>query len=421
MMFTRIRTRIVFYLVATAVFSSVLFALLGLLFSYHIEDSMFNQLLSEERQRIERQINRGEAPKPTMSYMQFYLDRDQLPEEVLNVLIEEPNRVEFSGAEGKHYHLMRLEQGYLLAEVSDYLIVRKVKGDMATMQLTIMVVIALLVALVAWFIARRLIRPIDQLNSILSDVQGRQLPVGFSSGFGGDEIGMFAKELDRALSRVQAFIKREQDFTRDVSHELRTPITISQGAISLMKASRMDGEQSELVDRLQQAQDQMQQCIEGLLALAREEGFKREPVRVLPLIESAIVEHHQLLESGGSGKGGKKDIALHLEVAPDAVYRGDAQAIRIILSNLIVNAFTHTESGDIYITGTPSTLTVTNTCSPIDSQLLPDIFQSGVKGEKSSGYGIGLSLVRRLCERLDIAIIMESREHQTEVTLRWPD
>lgn len=421
MMFTRIRTRIVVYLVAAAVFSSVLFALLGLLFSYHIEDSMFNQLLSEERQRIERQINRGEAPKPAMSYMQFYTDREQLPEEVLRVLSEEPNRVEFSGAEGKHYHLKRLEQGYLLAEVSDYLIVRKVKGGMATMQLSIMLAIALLVALVAWSIARRLIRPIDQLNSVLTDVQGQQLPVGFSSRFGDDEIGMFAKELDSALSRVQAFIKREQDFTRDVSHELRTPIAISQGAIALIKDSGLDDEQQELVDRLQQAQDQMQQCIEGLLALAREGGFRDEQVRVLPLIESAIVEHHQLLESGGSGQDGKKDIDLHLEVAPGAVYPGDAQAMRIILSNLIANAFAHTETGEIHIVSTPNTLSITNTCAPIDPQLLPGIFQSGIKGEQSSGYGIGLSLVRRLCERLDISIIIESREHHTEVTLRWPD
>ncbi|GMG87317.1 sensor histidine kinase [Biformimicrobium ophioploci] len=419
MIFNRIRTRVVAYFIATAVCISLLFGLLGLLFSYYVEDAMFNQLLVDERERIEQQLERGETPVPTLAYVQYYPDIRLLPGEVLTVLDEEPNRVEFSGADGKHYHLKHLDQGVILAEVSDYLVVRKIKGGMAYIQLIILAVIVLIVALVAWFMAKRLIRPIDQLHAVLTDVEGQELPVGFSSQFGNDEIGMFAKELDSALSRVQAFIKREQDFTRDVSHELRTPVAISQGAVSLLKDTRLDREQQELADRLELAQEQMQQCIDGLLALAREEGFREENVRILPLLESAIVEHHQLLETRVDDETVKKDVELDLDVAPDVEFWCDVQAMRIILGNLIANAFAHTDSGTIRIVAGPDTLTISNTGTPIDPELLPDIFQSGIKGKQSSGYGIGLSLVQRLCERLGIDISIESDESRIAVVLNW--
>ncbi|MFS1524505.1 sensor histidine kinase [Microbulbifer sp. 2304DJ12-6] len=412
-MFTQIRTRIVVYFVAIAVFVSVLFSLLGLLYSYYVEDEMFHQVLTEESVRVQQQIMRGEQPKPQVAYVQFYADRNDLPEEVLRVLIDEPDRVEFSGTDGKHYHLMHIEQGYILAEVSDYLIVRRIKIGMLYTQSIFSLMIAILTALIAWLMAKQLIRPIDQLNTVLLNVQGRQLPIGFSSQFSNDEIGRFAKELDKVMSRVQNFIKREQDFTRDVSHELKTPITISQGAVSLLKDTALNEEQMQLATRLEDAQKQMQQCIEGLLSLAREERLQQEQVLILPLIESVVVEHYHLLSDDPKSKA----IELHLDVSADAQTTTNAEEFRIILSNIIANAFVHTDKGKISIRYTDNCLSITNTGSKIDPAMLPDIFLSGIKSEQSSGYGIGLSLVKRLCLRLDIEIEINSDREGTTVTM----
>ncbi|QBY05440.1 HAMP domain-containing histidine kinase [Thalassotalea sp. HSM 43] len=411
MIFSQIRTRIVAYFIAMALFISVLFAALGLLFSYYIEDAMFSQLLNDEMAQVQTQIEQGQQPDTNLSFVRFYQHAEQLPKSVKDTLAEEPNRHEFYAEDGKHYHLKRSEQGYLLAEVSEYLIVRKIKGNMAKTTLIFMFIISLFVAFLSWSLAKRLIKPIDNLMQVISSVKGQELPENFSKPFAKDEIGVFARELERAMQRVRQFIEREQHFTRDVSHELRTPIAISQGALTLLNDTPLSAEQQQLSGRIGDAQLQMQQCIEGLLALARETEFSEEPVTLMPLIESCVVEHHQLLE--------QKDIELSLQVNDTAQVKSNKQALKIIISNLIGNAFNHCQQGGINIDFTNNCLTIADSGPGIDRELLPKIFQSGVKGRGSEGFGIGLSLVKRLCEKLDIDLGIDSDQNGTKIRLQW--
>ncbi|WP_096085824.1 sensor histidine kinase [Agaribacterium haliotis] len=420
MIFNSIRTRIVVYFVTMALGISLLFSLLGFLFSYNIEDTMFQRLLSDEAKRAETQLERGDVVSPTLSYVDFYSTKAQLPRAVLDVLEHEPQRIEFPGPGQRHYHLVELSHGYLLAEVSDHLVVRKAKSAMALLQLFVMFIIVLIIALLAWLLARRLVQPIQQLNTLVSKMGNQALPQGFSAEFKRDEIGMFARELDAAMQRLQAFIQREQDFTRDVSHELRTPLAISQGALCLLADSELDADQRKLLHRLQAAQDQMQQCIEALLTLAREQGFDEAPVPVLALLEAAIIECSECL-----GKEGKllqtklEQLDLELKVEPELVLQSNEQALRIIVCNLLANAFIHCKSAKICIAADAQCLTITNVGDQIDSDLLERIFQGGVKGAQSQGYGIGLALVKRLCERLSVAVSIENTKQGVCARLSW--
>jgi len=61
------------------------------------------------------------------------------------------------------------------------------------------------------------------------------LPTDLSRNFYEDEVGVLAKALEQSMQRVEAFVNREQQFTRDVSHELRTPVTVIKGAAELLK------------------------------------------------------------------------------------------------------------------------------------------------------------------------------------------
>lgn len=420
-MFKQIRTRIVAYFVLTTVLVSLIFGLVGLVFSYLIEDQMFAQLLTNESRRIEQQLARGEQARPSLSYVRFYPKRDALPNDVLALLVEEPRRVEFEGQDGKHYHLSHIDQGYVLAEVSEQLVVRKFKGGLATTQLIIMLITIAVVAFVSWSLARRLIRPIDQLNTVLTHVKGAQLPLGFSSTFSNDEIGLFAKELDTTMARLHAFIQREQDFTRDVSHELRTPVAVSQGALSLLRDTSLDVQQKSLIARLQDAQNQMQRCIEGLLSLAREAGVQYTDVQLMPMIERAIVDHYSLLENNPVNRAGSSCIDLDITVPDDASITTDTEGFRIILANLVGNAFSHSDAGTIRIDYQPGKLIISNPSDDARSMGTQNMFESGIKGPASSGYGIGLSLVKRLCDRLELSISLNVSDGQTTATLSWQE
>jgi len=407
----RIRTRILAYFIASSVFICLLFSALSLLFSYNVEDSLFNKLLNNEMAHVQQQIENGNVPSPNLSFVTYYQSSDDLPLSIQNRLNEEPARIEFSGEDSRHYHLKKLASGFLVAEVSEYLIVRQIKSGMFKTQLVFLLLIGGVVALISWSLAKRIIKPIDSLVNVLSEVNDHTLPSGFSKEFTKDEIGMFAQKLDHSMQRISQFIQREQQFTRDVSHELRTPIAISDGALTLLKETSLTPEQSTLVTRLHDAQRQMQLCIDALLTLAREENFKNGNITLLPLIETCIIEHHKLIDG--------KDIELEICVSNEAKQLGNKHALKIILGNLLSNAFQHTHSGTIKITHHANTLEISDAGSGIDSDIFDNIYASGVKGEHSAGFGIGLSLVKRLCEKIGINITIATSNTGTTISLIW--
>ena len=411
MTFSSIRTRIITNFIAVVLLTSVLFTGMVFIFSYYVEDAFFQQILNEEHALLQQTKISGKTYTPSKDYVQLFLSQEQLPESIRDVLRDEPERSEFSGEQGRHYHLKHTDWGILVAEVSDHLIVRKITGGIFTTLFVVMGLTTLIVVVLAFALAKRLLKPVDKLMSVLSNIKGDTMPAGFSEQFAHDEMGHFARELERTMNRIQAFITREQHFTRDVSHELRTPVSICLGATTLLKESDLTEDQRVLVDRIETAQHHMQRCIEGLLALAREQEMKSESVALLPLVESAIIEHHQLIEH--------KDIEIDLTLTPQDKVLSHPQACRIIISNLIRNAFEHTDEGQVTITFTKDTLAIRNTSDPISASALPTMFEPGVRGEASTGFGIGLSLVKRLCESLKHKIDLISDGDGTSVRVAF--
>jgi signal transduction histidine kinase len=80
------------------------------------------------------------------------------------------------------------------------------------------------------------------------------------------------------------------------------------------------------------------------------------------------------------------------------------------VANLLRNAFTFTPSGSITITIEERLLTVTDTGTGIHSEQIGKVFQRHFKGSGSTGSGIGLSLVKRICDRYGWETIINSNQ-----------
>lgn len=410
-MFTLIRTRIIVSFISIALLVSTLFIGLGFIFSYEVEDGFFRFILNSEKEQVESQLATKQTVSTHYPFVSYVASIDALPQAIFNVLQEEPNRTEFSGEGDKHYHIKALSSGYLVAEVSEQLIVRKNKGGMLGFALFFVTIILLIVILVAWLLAKRITKPIKTLDQLISNTASDTMPVRFSAQFKQDEIGVFAKALDNAFMRVQQFIEREQNFTRDASHELRTPIAISVGAVALLKETPLSQEQQVLLSRIENAQRDMQQSVSGLLAMAREQDYELSDIKLLPLIEQAILLHHKLIEN--------KPIEIEVNVDSTATINTNHDAFKMVLSNLISNAFHHTNEGTILIEYANNHLTIRDSGCGIDKQLLNKVFDAGVKSDSSTGLGFGLAIVKRLCKRLGIDITVSSDQQGTVFTLKF--
>ena len=414
MKITQLRVRIISYFVGAALLISALYGATAFIFAYHVEDNFFKALLNGEAQTIQQQINDGQSPSPKLEFVMFHETANELPAFIRDILVSQPKRREFAAQGGKHYHLLQLEQGFLLADVSSYLVVRETKQVMLYylyVLLAIVTVIAILVGFAAYRIAKRLLSPLDELMGIVEKAPVEQLPQGFAERFQKDEIGTFATALEQALARIKAFVQREQHFTRDVSHELRTPTTISRGALTLLRQTSLSAEQTPLVARIEQAQVQIEQSLSTLLALAREDKSTSTQTRLLPVVEQSIIQQHQFLAD--------KDIELIIEIKPQQEVPMAKAPLLILLNNLIGNAFKYTVSGTISIRYDKQKLVVSDSGNGIEAALQPHIFDAGIKGETSQGLGMGLSIVKRLCEQFAIEYQVSSSEQGTEFSFNF--
>lgn len=264
-------------------------------------------------------------------------------------------------------------------------------------------------------VMRRAFLPVAQLARVVADIDLEHLSTGDHKRIepirlGDDEVGLLAVTIEKTLERISAFVERERYFTRSASHELRTPITVITGALELLEHSDLSAADVKAIDRVRRATLDMKTTIEMFLCLAREtdDGLYETEFAVAPLVHQAIDHQRYLL----SGKAVDVDID---ELAKPKVC-GHPQAFSIAVNNLVRNAFEHTLHGQGPITIRLQTraLWVSNQVSAgADEQHAP------AQALSSHGYGLGLGIVQRLCERNGWSFSLQADQTRVVACLAW--
>jgi signal transduction histidine kinase len=264
-------------------------------------------------------------------------------------------------------------------------------------------------------VMRRAVAPVAQLARVVADIDVEHLSAEDhkriqSSRYGDDEVGVLAVAIERTLERISAFVERERYFTASASHELRTPITVISGALELLEESELSATNVLAVERVRRATLDMNATIEMFLCLAREtdDGLYDTHFLVMPLVSQAIDQQRHLLSG--------KHVDLEFDDLANAKVCGHPQAFAIAVNNLVRNAFEHTLDGQgpIRISIKEHELFVTN-------QLSGDADERHTPAEASfyQGYGLGLGIVQRLCERNGWSFSLRADEARVAARLSW--
>jgi signal transduction histidine kinase len=231
-----------------------------------------------------------------------------------------------------------------------------------------------------------------------------------------DEVGELARAFDRYLRRLREFIERESYFTADVSHELRTPLAIILGAVEVLEQDEtLTPKQKERIARIRRAAQDMIDLTAALLLMARERlAIVDEPPCHVAEVMRACVEKHQHLIG---------DRPIHMEVEfkaePDLIV--ERPLLEIVIGNLIRNALFNTKSGTVLLRLEAEKLVVQDTGIGMRPEELARALERHFKGASSAGAGVGLSLVKRICDRYGWRISLESQEGQgTRVEVIFP-
>lgn len=264
-------------------------------------------------------------------------------------------------------------------------------------------------------VMRKALAPVTQLAKVVGKINPEQLTDDDykrieASKFGDDEVGVLARTIEQTLERISAFVERERYFTGAASHELRTPITVITGALELLELSTLSNSDKKILARLKRANVDMKTTIEMFLCLAREtdDGLYDEQFFVMPLVNKAIEQQRHLL----NGKSIELDIG---QLANPKIY-GHPPAFFITVNNLIRNAFEHTllEQAKITILIKEDELVITNQLN-----IRHDKSKVSIEDATFQGYGLGLGIVQRLCERNDWSFSLRSEDGNMVASLSW--
>lgn len=402
-----LRRRIIASFLLMTTITCLLFGLFSFLFAYSVEDSLFADALSEEvvRQQTYWRDHRSFA-RPARDYIALYRDTASLPVDLRRQQGIKEGRSEFAGEADRHYHVRTFDlpgnagTAYAVAEVSRHLVVRPVRNEMLSFLALWTLGMLALTGLLAYWLADRAAAP---LNRLARQVAGAgAIPRISAAGFPGNEVGLLAQTLEQAFDRIRAFVDRESRFTRDASHELRTPVAVIRSAVELIEVQRdLSPSVAKPLGRISDAARQMEQTIDVLLALAREENARPAPERLhlLPLVEAAVLRASELFS------GDQHEVSI--DIPESRTICVNPTAATIILDNLIGNAFRHARGGRLFIHGDSADLVIGDTGPGLSHGVTETLYSPFAKGEASDGHGLGLSIVRSLCDRNGITLILD--------------
>ncbi|MFD0739249.1 sensor histidine kinase [Lysobacter koreensis] len=277
------------------------------------------------------------------------------------------------------------------------------------------IVFTLLSLVVGWWSASRVMSPVSELATRLKQSGRSSQPEALASHFPDDEVGQLAEALDDYAERLTDVVQRDREFNADVSHELRTPLAVIKGAVELLLSRpEVDEKTRSRLLRIQRAEQQCTDLISALLLLSRNErGHGATDVGRLA---------EQLLDAHRAQLAGKP-LELRIEGERGLVVDAPEAAVAVALGNLIGNAVKYTKSGAVVVQLGPKSVEVVDSGPGLSADDAAKLFERGYRGTHaghSQGGGIGLSIVRRLCELYGWDVrVKPGREHGVVATLSF--
>jgi signal transduction histidine kinase len=273
----------------------------------------------------------------------------------------------------------------------------------------LLVVTTIASALLGWFAAGRVLRPLGQMADAARTISAGNLGRRLALAGPDDEFKRLGDTLDDLLARLEASFDAQRRFVANASHELRTPLTVERTVLQVALADPDATEAS------------LRATLEELLAYGREHERLLESLLTLASSERALNHREQVDLARVAGqvlRAPRPDVqsqGLDVDTTLEpATVAGDPALIARLTANLVDNAVRYNRPGGRVEVRTGAVnghavVTVTNTgpvVAPEDTDRLFEPFQRlGGRAAAADGHhGLGLSIVRAIAAAHDATI-----------------
>lgn len=268
-------------------------------------------------------------------------------------------------------------------------------------------------AVLGWFAAGRVLRPLRQMTAGARAITAGNLHQRLALAGPDDEFKQLGDTVDDLLSRLEGSFAAQRRFVANAAHELRTPLTAMRTAIevTLAKPERTPEQVEAMALRVAQSVQRAEATIEALLTLATSEAglTAQEPIDLATAAEDALDAAHAAIA--------QRRITVEAALEP-ALARGDRVLLERMIANLVENAVRH-NSPDGWVgirtgqRGERATFEVANTGAPVAAEEIPVLFEPFARAHQRvnshDGVGLGLSIATAIARAHDATITARPR------------
>ncbi len=311
---------------------------------------------------------------------------------------------------GESWRAYGLQTAAGVIQIAQPISVRQRLARAAALRIVIPLILLLpvLVVFVAWIVGRGLL-PLQRLTAEVQRRDAHSMTPLLDDGLPLEIVPLVA-ELNRLLERLRAAFAVQRNFIADAAHELRSPLTALRLQSQLLERAPDEAARSEARARLGEAVARAIHLVEQLLAMARSEPQALpgafDTVDLAVVCTQAIAETHPLATT--------RRIDLGMECATVIPVRGDPEALRILVRNLVDNAVRYTPAGGSVLVRCTSSaggsvLEVDDTGPGIPAAERGRVFDRFFRraAVQESGTGLGLAIVKAIGERHGARIALD--------------
>lgn len=226
----------------------------------------------------------------------------------------------------------------------------------------------------------------------------------WATDFAEDEVGLLATAFDGYRSRLSAVLERERAFVADAAHELRNGVAAISSSVEVMIDVASDAKQLDRLHRLKRSCDRLGEFSRILLVSAREGEAERldGPRPIDRLLEDVV--------QGRRARAEQRGVTLRLAVEDGAELDAPDEVLDMVIGNLLDNALSHAESR-VDVRLERQRLTIEDDGPGLPEPDVGRVFGRGERGKRApdGGFGLGLAVVRRLCDRYGWSVELKNR------------
>lgn len=247
--------------------------------------------------------------------------------------------------------------------------------------------------LITWLAAYRTLARVQRISDAVSRMGSDDLSSRLPEGPHPDEITRLSRTFNHMLERIQSSVHQMRILTDSVAHDLKSPVTSIRGSLEVALSSGTQGQWHERVAEAIEGLDRLAQLLNTTLDVAEADAgalqLRKEPIELSGMVRQLVDLYQPAMAER------RHDVVTELQTV---CIEADASLLHRTIANLLDNEIAHLPQGcriniTVRAVDSEAELIVADDGPGFPPSLRSRVFERFVKGQHSTGHGLGLAFV----------------------------